>query len=68
MRVDSARIRVDSTRMSVILTRTKVILTRPSVIFFITKKHLIRGGPYSSSIPELIDNLSKTPDVPFIVI
>jgi hypothetical protein len=34
----------------------------------IIKKPLIREGPNLSSIPELIDNLSKNPDVSFVVI
>jgi hypothetical protein len=33
----------------------------------VEKKPLIREGPNSSSIPELIDNLSKNPDVSFVV-
>jgi hypothetical protein len=32
------------------------------------KKTIIREDPNSSSIPELMDNLSKNPDVPFVVI
>jgi hypothetical protein len=32
------------------------------------KKPLIREGPNSSSIPELIVNLTKNPDVSFVVI
>jgi hypothetical protein len=35
---------------------------------FLLQKHLIREGPNSSSIPEHLDNLSKNPDVPFVVI
>jgi hypothetical protein len=34
----------------------------------IIKKPLIREGPNSSSIPELIDYLTKNPDVSFVVI
>jgi hypothetical protein len=34
----------------------------------IIKKSLIREGPNSSSIPELIDILSQNPDVSFVVI
>jgi hypothetical protein len=34
----------------------------------IIKKPLIREGTNSSSIPELIINLSKNPDVSFVVI
>jgi hypothetical protein len=32
------------------------------------KKPLIREGPNSSSISELIENLSKNPDVSFAII
>jgi hypothetical protein len=34
----------------------------------ILKKPLIRKGPNSGSIPELIDNLTENPDVSFVVI
>jgi hypothetical protein len=34
----------------------------------IKKKPLIGEGPNSSSIPELIDSLSKNPEIIFVVI
>jgi hypothetical protein len=44
------------------------ITTNDTSFFYYKKKHLIREGPNSSSIPELLDNLSKNLEVSFVVI